>query len=310
MDTSLLSPLQSRWPNDRQPSATDMNIQNIEQAIGQLSGSSSPWVRLQIDPSDSKIIADFAQANNMTYVARPDDIVYSPKPRPAWVGPLIPATAPAYVHRVRGSLQGYEISFFLEYAASPVQTRGSDYVALRKRSIVKVRLPKIFPQVVLDSHKNEPGYISSFPTTIKSDQKITLEGDFGTFFDFYAPHNLQVNTLTLLAPNFMQILMNSASTFDVEFFGDEMTLATWENIYDPAVIQVAFDALSEQLAYIDRLVASWNYEPLKPPFDTLKYTYFSGETIKVGKLHISPFGLLVIILLMIVLFGITNVLTK
>src|SRR5688572_29365863 len=118
MDTSLLLPLKSRWPNDRQPSATDMNIHNIEQAVGQLSGSISSWTRLQVDSSDSKVIADFARTNNMRYVARPDDIVYSLKPQPAWVGPSIPATAPVYVHQAKGSLYGYEIMFFLEYASS------------------------------------------------------------------------------------------------------------------------------------------------------------------------------------------------
>lgn len=50
-----------------------------------------------------------------------------------------------------------------------------------------------------------------------------------------------------LSPNFMRILMDSASTFDVEFFGDEMILATWDSVYDPVVMQVALNALNEQL---------------------------------------------------------------
>jgi len=308
MDLSFLTPLGSRWPNDRQPFATDLNIQTIEQAIGQVSGSSSVWERLQIDEADSKVIADFAQANNMSYVARPHDVVNNSKLQPAWVGPWIPATAPVYVHQVAGNLNGYPVMFLLEYGASAVQTRGDDYVKLRKRSIIKVKLPKVFPQVVLDSYNNEPGYISSFPTTIKSDQKVALEGDFNNFFNLYAPHDLQINVLTLLAPNFMQILMNNASTFDVEFFGDEMILATWSPIYDPTVMKIALDALNEQLMYLDRLLNSWNYQPARLPFDTLHYTYFRGETIKVGRLRISPLGLFVIIGIFIVLFGIVNVL--
>ncbi len=310
MDTSLLLPLQSRWPNDRQPFATDINIQNIEEAIGQLSGSISPWKHLQLDPSDSGVIADFAHANNMTYVAWPDDIAYSSKQRPAWVGPSIPAMAPVYAHQVKGSLHGYEIMFFLEYTSNSVQKRRSDYVELRKRSIIKLKLPKVFPQVVLDSHKNEPGYVSSFPTTIKSNQKVTLEGDFNSFYSLYAPHNLQINVLTLLAPNFMRILMNSATTFDVEFFGDEMTLATWDPIYDPAVMKVALNALNEQFTYLDRLLTSWNYQPIRRPFDALEYTYLSGETIKIGRLRISPFGLLMIILLMVLIIGAINIISK
>lgn len=292
------------------PSANNPHVQTSKPEGIPLGGLASSWLNLQIDPTDSKLIADFASANGMTYTARPDDIVYSSKPRPAWVGPGTSATAPVFVHKVAGNVQGYDVTFFLEYAFGSVRRKYSNDISLRKRSIIRIKLPKVFPQVVLDSRTNEPGYISSFPTTIKPKQKVALEGDFNNFFTLYAPAQIQVNVLTLLAPNFMQTLMKSAATFDVEFFGDEMVLATWDSIYDPKVMTTALDAMREQLTYMERLLVSWNYTPVRQPFDLLEYTYFSGETIKIGPLRLSPFMLLLIIAIFFVLLGFAIVASK
>jgi hypothetical protein len=83
------------------------------------------------------------------------------------------------------------------------------------------------------------GAVSTIPTAIEAAQKLNLEGDFAQYFDFYTPAGLQVDALTVLAPDFMQILKTSSAAFDVEFYGNEMILLTRETIYTPQAIEIA-----------------------------------------------------------------------
>jgi hypothetical protein len=157
--------------------------------------------------------------------------------------------------------------------------------------------------MVLDSNKNDKSHTSTIPAAFKTSQKLQLEGNFGNYFDFYAPQNLQVNTLTVLAPNFMQIVMDSATMFDVEFYGDELVLITREPIYTTTVMTIALQALEAELQYLNRLLPSWNYQPLQPPFDTLEKDYFDGTVVKVGGLRIKPGVMLLLCLLGFVAFA-------
>lgn len=79
------------------------------------------------------------------------------------------------------------MSFMLAYTAADWQQKEATELALNKRSIIRVLLPKPFPQLFLDSNKNDKSLVSAVPTSFKADQKLTLEGSFNEYFDFYAP---------------------------------------------------------------------------------------------------------------------------
>lgn len=101
----------------------------------------------------------------------------------------------------------------------------------------------------------------------------------------------------------MQLLIDDAAIFDVEFYGNELFLITKDPIYTPANMEAALKALEIQLNYLTRLLASWNYQPQKPPFDRLQSTYFTGAVVKVGPLRLSPAMLIGLILASIALLG-------
>jgi hypothetical protein len=170
------------------------------------------------------------------------------------------------------------------------------YKGLIVKGVVRVKLPVVFPQVVLDSNKNDK-FLSSMMGFSEA-QRIQLEGDFNKYYDLFAPKGLQVNVLSLLAPNMMQILKDSAGLFDVEFYGNELVLATRQPLYLTYTMKILDAALTEQLTYLTRLAQSWSYVPNKQPFDMLEKSFVSGgPQLKLGRFRIPGHVQLLIILL-------------
>lgn len=312
MNTAALQTLAERWPNDTVKNDRS-GISDVGNLLFGASGQSIYEDRLQLDEQDSKAIASFAADNGLSYTPRTTEFrqtKFAGNP-PAWIGHQIKTTQPVFAHVVSGEISGFPAQIFVGYTAAAVQSgrRDSD-IKLNAKSYIKVTLPTFFPQMVLDSNKNDRGITGSMPASFKPSQKLHLEGDFPTYFDFYAPLGLQVNTLTVLAPNFMQIIKDSAHTFDVEFFGKEMVLVTHEPIYTPEVMDVALKALDEQLRYLQRLLPSWNYQPINPPFDMLQKTTWQGQSIKIGQLRLSPGQVILVILGGFVLYAILILVLK
>ena len=292
MDISPLETLKERWPADQAilSSALDA-LQNVSD-------------HLNIDEHDSQVIAAFAAANHFSYTQRPTTPpVRTAGYTPAYIRVPLPLNEPAFAHELTGAIDGYPVTMYLEYVPATTGGRDDNVQHLAKRSIIRVALPKVFPQLVLDSNKNDRGLTSSFPNAIQSSQAISLEGDFSDYFDCFVPAGIQVNALTLLAPNFMQLLMASSAHFDIEFYGAEMILVSRESIYTPNIMAQALLALSTELTYLNRLMTSWNYVPVNQPFDTLTYSTLNGDVVKVGPFRIKPVVLILLVLTGFVLFG-------
>ncbi len=242
----------------------------------------------------SDTINAFAVANGFHYQqSDPEVIKYSSAKRrssPAWFGMTGFFAGKQINHVVNGSVYGFPMTMFLltEKLTNGFTNQNNSkqqeemYYRQQTSGVVRIKLPKFFPQVLLDSYKNDT-WRGSVWASFRSNQLIPLEGDFADYFDVYSPHNVHLNTLVLLAPNMMEILKESSANFDVEFYGDEMVLFTRDLLYDPAVMSALDDALHEQLTYLARLLPSWNYQPVNPPFDVLRRGGTRGSTIRIGK---------------------------
>lgn len=248
---------------------------------------------------------------------------------PAWLGMVGYGIGRSAHHIVSGEYNGYQLWMFLmrdnalvgvgldqligEDGANQLNealVQAGEYTKQPPTTgIVRIRLPKVFPQLLLDSSKNDiiaNGIkTSNIQTEYTSDQRLSLEGDFNEYFDLYAPVGLQVNALTLLAPNMMQILKKHAGLIDVEFYGNEMILITHGSIYSPDTMKALNAAIDEQLKYLTRLLPSWNYSPNTEPFDRLRKSFVTGSAIKFGKYRITPtmqFGAAVTFFVLVFLF--------
>lgn len=260
-----------------------------------------------IDRVQQQAILQFAGDNDFDYQEADPGLISRWTSRsgvPAWLGTIAWFAPKDAYHVVRGMIRGYEVTFFLIYEhltngisySNPTPEQEQAYNRQQTRGIVRIKLPRVFPQILLDSNHNDRSSNSSIWVTYKSDQLLNLEGDFPSHFDLYAPRGLHLNVLTLLAPNMMEYLVQTASKLDVEFYGDELIFITKDALYSPETLEVIAQAMQMQLEYLERLVWSWEYTPLTPPFDTLKLATLSGSTMKIGRFRLTPARLVLLIL--------------
>ncbi len=86
---------------------------------------------------------------------------------------------------------------------------------------VSVKLPRKLPNMVLDSEKNNFfGLISNLPDTFSKDQKLSLEGDFDTYFSLYAPQQYGTDALYIFTPDVMQAAIDHGGGYDMEVVDD------------------------------------------------------------------------------------------
>lgn len=309
INVSSLESLGDRWPKenlnpkglseeqiaDLQATAKRFNADGkLDNAISHLN---------KIDTSFSDAVNQFAQDNGFEYLGSIGSdytqLGLETGPMPAWTRNRVLASMQEYA--VRGQIGGYSVLMFVDKVATSYSGgNGSPSVPYFSRSgVVVVQLNKIFPQLVLDSNKNDKFFMKIRSAAIKKDQKIDLEGNFSGYFDFYSPLGINVNTLSVLAPNFMQILIDSSATFDVEIFGDKLFLTTQDPLFTARSMSEVSRALEEQLGYMSRLEQSWSYQPLKSPFDLLEWDVVENfYSIKIGGYRIG------LAWLILVLFGI------
>lgn len=220
---------------------------------------------------------------------------------PAWARGNSMASSQQYA--VTGDVGGYFVLMFVDRAIVAYGGgTNDDNLTYSYRGVIAVQLHKIFPQIVLDSNKNDKWFIKTNSAAIDNSQKINLEANFSKYFDFYAPKGVNANSLSVLAPNFMQMLIDSSATFDVEFFGDKMYITTQDPLFTVSIMNDAINALDVQLKYMKRLETGWNYQPLVPPFDVLKQSKIANfYSLKVGSYRI---GLVQLVLLLFALVAI------
>jgi len=79
-----------------------------------------------------------------------------------------------------------------------------------------LELPRSLPNILLLPNKQSEFYVSQ-NFTIKSGQRLTLEGDFNKFFQVYSIPGYEVFALEVLSPEFMQSLIDIDDKFIVTF---------------------------------------------------------------------------------------------
>lgn len=109
-------------------------------------------------------------------------------------------------------------------------------------SVALFQTIKNFPHIFLDGRKNGKN------RTFKSWQKLQLEGDFNNHFDLYLEKGAHIETLSLLSPDVMQTLVDSAELYDVEIYGNHIALITWDtSIYTKSNMDRLLDCLKAML---------------------------------------------------------------
>lgn len=151
--------------------------------------------------------------------------------------------------------------------------------------VLRTTLPKIFPQLVLDSRKND-GIISNLPLYYDDSQRIELEGDFNKTFDLYAPDGYQVPALDVFSPDFMAILIYFHSVFDLEIIGDQLYIMSKEDKYSEQVLKEMFKATEEVFKVFKIKLKSWDFEIIPKQLPVL-VSSVGENAIRIGDKRVS-----------------------
>lgn len=86
---------------------------------------------------------------------------------------------------------------------------------------VRLKVKRNLPHMVLDSIKGDlrifgKRLISNLPSSFKSSQELSLEGDFDKYFTLYVPDEYERDALYVLTPDLMQLLIDKARGCDIE----------------------------------------------------------------------------------------------
>ncbi|MGK9149382.1 DUF3137 domain-containing protein [Plantibacter flavus] len=84
-----------------------------------------------------------------------------------------------------------------------------------------VTLPAALPHLVLDATKND-GLRSDLPPGVDRSRRISLEGDFDSWFRVYAPDGYGVDARYVLTPDVMSSLISTAAYYNVEIVDDRL----------------------------------------------------------------------------------------
>lgn len=96
-----------------------------------------------------------------------------------------------------------------------------------------IRLARELPNMLLDSKKNNLfGAFTNLPNSIKSDQVLSLEGDFDTYFTLYAPAEYKRDALYIFTPDVMAAIIDAGQDYDLEIIGSSLFL------YRPQTISI------------------------------------------------------------------------
>lgn len=227
-------------PNDRQPTAPTQNLQNIPELkqIAKVSHTSFTLATagtiilallavLLINPliglcivclgicgyvlfTSGNLFKDFAKANNYTYVAQgfvenQSGVIFS-------IG-----FGPAYDDIVYGLYKDWPFFLFLYSYSMGYEENSRRYA----RTVLSIDFVTELPAFVLRKHKllqvfeeegeslKEHGYI----------EKLALEGDFDTYFQVFIRPDTQVEVLTILTPDVMELVMK-LDKYEIEVTAD------------------------------------------------------------------------------------------
>lgn len=156
-------------------------------------------------------LSRFAQANNMEYVHA--------VPNPPLPGMIFHQGS----NRTASTLVRGRVPRFVEFGNHTYTTGSGDDRKTHSWGYVAVKLSVPLPNIVLDAVGNNT-LGTNLPATFAKDQRLSLEGDFDSYFNLYCPRGYEADALYLFTPDIMARFIDHAAELDVEIIDDWMFL--------------------------------------------------------------------------------------
>lgn len=180
-----------------------------------------------------------------------------------------------------GRLRGNIFSVFTHsYISGSGNSRGSFAY-----TIFHFKIEKSLPHIVLDSRKND-GIVSSIPRYFEDKQRLELEGDFNKYFDFFAPEGYEIEALDILSPDFMAMLLDFHTPFDVEIDEHDVYIISKGINYSPQNMREMFNAADILMKRFSYKLQSWHMLAMeKRPPDLI--SHIDESAIRIGRFRVT-----------------------
>jgi hypothetical protein len=118
-----------------------------------------------------------------------------------------------------------------------------------------LRLPIEMPHIYLDSLRSGGRDVAA---VFDASQRISLEGDFDTYFNVFVPRQYEAVALSILTPDVMETLQKYASDYDVEIYGDHLRVISNHKVLKSADAQASMLEVADKIIKeIEDRQASW-----------------------------------------------------
>jgi len=174
-------------------------------------------------------------------------------------------------------------------------------------TIMHLSLNKSLPHLLLDSRKND-GIISSVPRYFSDKQRIELEGYFNEYFDFYAPEGYEVEALDILSPDFMQMLIDFHTDFDVEIDDHSVYIISKGADYDQQSMSELFTAAQAIIDKLDQKLQVWSMTAMEKQLPELE-SFSDEKAVRIGNKRISSIYFLAPIMVVGIYLGVRSLQT-
>lgn len=167
-------------------------------------------------------------------------------------------------HEIKGEHKGQPFSIFV-YTYS---VGSGKYKTVYSFTVFEIKFTGTFPHIYLnykdDRYSNVPSFLSSYA-------KISLPLEFENKFKLYCPKEYEIETLEILTPNILSLLLDSEWDHDMEFVDGELIIyrkLRFDN----------FQQLDSELNRIKKFI-----DILSPVLNRLKLTHVGDISPSLGK---------------------------
>jgi hypothetical protein len=131
------------------------------------------------------------------------------------------------------------------------------YATTYNLTVGRAQLAKVLPHIILDGNKNDENFIRNTPNL----EHLKLEGDFDKYFSLYLTKGEEIDVLSIITPDVMQVLIDSEEKQDIEIAGSSLYFATAYEAREPIPLRSLFQSITVLYDQINHRVNTLNYTP-------------------------------------------------
>ena len=244
------------------------------------------YISVEIDSRKRQIWQKFAKDNGWYIgIADTDDLP---------LGIKFLGHTPGFTNVVSGEMLGKKFKLFsYRYWVGSGRSEVS-----YDQTIISADLSACFPYILLNSKKNQGGSRQ----TLKAAEKLSLEGNFDDYFDFYTQNANRIDALSLITPDIMQTVIDATKMYDIEIVGNKLFIYINGDKRNSFQVKNLFDGFGKLLVEIEHKSNTFKNSKLT----NLSYTQIDMKYLNILLSRHSAFDRLntkqVLILIIFILF--------